>query len=76
MEVDGVQVRVKAAVADNLPVSVLLGTDIPQLGKLLQINPSTIHTDGVEMVVRTCAQVRNEELERSQEAIDETSSDV
>ena len=32
-------VKVKAAVAEKLPASVLLGTDVPQLGKLLLDKP-------------------------------------
>lgn len=44
MELDGVPMRVKAAVADRLPVSVLLGTDVPELGRLLQMNQSTVHS--------------------------------
>ena len=32
-------IQVKAAVAEKLPASVLLGTDVPQLGKLLLCKP-------------------------------------
>jgi predicted aspartyl protease len=32
LEFEGIQMRVKAAVSDSLPVSVLLGTDVPELG--------------------------------------------
>ena len=35
MEVDGRQIQVEAAVSDTLPVSVLLGTDVAELGELL-----------------------------------------
>ena len=35
MEVDGRQIQVEAAVSDTLPVSVLLGTDVVELGELL-----------------------------------------
>jgi len=60
LELDGVQRRMKAAVSDTLPVSVLLGTDVPELGLLLRTNPSTIHTEGVEeaLLVTTRAQSR------------------
>lgn len=34
VEVDGMQLAVRAAVSDSLPVSVLLGTDVPELVKL------------------------------------------
>ena len=41
--------------AEHLPVSVLLGVDVPVLGKLLHKNPSVMHTEGVEeaLVVTT-----------------------
>ena len=48
LELDGVAVQVEAAVSESLPVSVLLGTDVPELGKLLQFNPSTVHSVEVE----------------------------
>ena len=35
MEVDGQQIQVEAAVSDTLPVSVLLGKDVAELGELL-----------------------------------------
>ena len=35
MEVDGTPLWVEAAVSDTLPVAVLLGTDVPELGDLL-----------------------------------------
>ena len=47
MEVGGVAVQVTAAVSDTLPVLVLLGTDVPELGRFLRVNPSSIHTPGV-----------------------------
>ena len=48
MELDGVNVSVKVAVADSLPASVLLGTDVPELGRLLRVNPMAIHLEVVE----------------------------
>ena len=39
LEVEGVPVAVEAAVAKNLPTSVLLGTDVPELGRLLGLKP-------------------------------------
>eukprot|EP00731_Ephydatia_muelleri_P013996 Em0007g1306a len=39
LEVEGVPVAVEAAVAKNLPTSVLLGTDVPELGRLLGFKP-------------------------------------
>ena len=41
LEVEGVPVAIKAAVAKNPPVSVLLGTDVPELGKLLGLKPKS-----------------------------------
>ena len=35
MEIDGRQIQVEAAVSNTLPVSVLLGTDVAELGELL-----------------------------------------
>ena len=56
LELDGMAVEVEAAVSDDLPVSVLLGTDVPELRKLLQSNPSTDHStveDRTLAVMRT-----------------------
>ena len=41
----------KAAVSDTLPVSVLLGTDVPELNRLLRANPSMVRTEGVKEVL-------------------------
>ena len=38
IKLDGVQLQVKAVVADKLPVSVLLGTDVLEINKLLWNN--------------------------------------
>ena len=35
MELEGIKMKVTAAVSDTLPVSVLLGTDVPELRRLL-----------------------------------------
>lgn len=35
MVVDGIPLQVDVAVSDTLPVSMLLGTDVPELGVLL-----------------------------------------
>jgi predicted aspartyl protease len=51
LEFEGIQMRVKAAVSDSLPVSVLLGTDVPELGRLLRSNPRTVHTTVGEALV-------------------------
>ena len=62
LELEGDKVQVVAAVAEHLPVSVLLGVDVPVLGKLLHKNPSVMHTEGVEeaLVVTTRSRARKE----------------
>ena len=35
MEIDGLQFTVRAGISETLPVQVLLGTDVPELFKLL-----------------------------------------
>ena len=50
MEVEWLQVKVQAAVYDRLPVPVLLGTDVPEMGQI-QLLPKTVHTEGVEEVM-------------------------
>ena len=39
LEIDGLSLPVTAAVAERLPVSVLLGTDVPELEKLIGQHP-------------------------------------
>ena len=48
MELDGAKMMVQAAVSDTLPVSVLLGADVPELGRLLKANPSMVRTEGID----------------------------
>lgn len=50
LRVNGVTIPVRAAIAKNLPVSVLLGTDAPELRNLLVMSP-TITEDGQALVV-------------------------
>jgi len=40
---------VKAAVSENFPISVLLRTDVLELGQLLRINPRSVHSEGMVM---------------------------
>ena len=55
----------RAAVSDSLPVSVLLGTDVPELGQLLQGNHVLYHTVGInQALVTTRAQARQEKVEQ------------
>ena len=63
MEVDGVLVNVEAAVSETLSVPVLLGTDVPELTRLLGGGAREESTKDV-MVVVTRAQAR---LQREEE---------
>ena len=64
MELEGVKLQVTAALSDTLPVSILLGTDVPELGGLLRANPHTVHSEGSDQaLVVTRAQVRRNEEE-------------
>ena len=67
---------VTAAVADCLPVSVLLGVDVPVLGKLLHGEPEVMHSHGVEeaLVVTTRSRTRQEEREELERAQKEAMS--
>ena len=42
LDIDGLSLPVTAAVAEKLPVSVLLGTDVPELGKLMNQPPQAL----------------------------------
>ena len=71
LQVEGIPLHIKAAISDTLPVSVLLGTDVPELGQLLRTNPHTIHTVGADealVVIRAKAreleQTRLEQLQK------------
>ena len=52
----------KAAVSDTLPQSVLLGTDVPDLSKLLR-------AEGQEqaLTVVTCSQTKRAEINRTEQ---------
>lgn len=39
VNVDGIEILFRVALSETLPVSVLLGTDIPQLGRLMKVKP-------------------------------------
>ena len=65
VEVEGLELTIRAAISDLLPMSVLLGTDVPELGQLLHGNPTTIHTEGTAhtlVTTRAAARRREEEL--------------
>ena len=67
LRVQGVPVKVEAAVAERLPVDVLLGTDVPELCKLIQertpgrrrVNPNMPRQEDV-MVVLTRARAKQQ----------------
>ena len=67
----------KAAVSEKLPVSVLLGTDMPELGQQLHSNPLAIHTSGIEYaLVTTRAQaqrlVEEDKQQKEKESVVQT----
>uniref|UniRef100_A0A1X7VFV9 Uncharacterized protein n=1 Tax=Amphimedon queenslandica TaxID=400682 RepID=A0A1X7VFV9_AMPQE len=71
MKLGGDRMVVTAAVADCLPVSVLLGVDVLDLGKLLHGEHGVMHSHGVEeaLVVTTRSRARQEkrdELDRDE----------
>ena len=62
MEVNGITLGVRTALSNTLPVLVLLGTDVPQLGQLLSVNPLTVHTVGTgEAMIVTRARAREQQ---------------
>ena len=61
MEVEGKFLEVQAAVADHLPVAVLLGTDVPQLVDLLAGEmQEVVTTDAIVVTSRTAEQGETE----------------
>ena len=48
LHVDEIPLHIKAALSDTLPVSVLLGRDVSELGRLLRTNQHTIHSFGAD----------------------------
>ena len=60
MEIGGVPIKVEAAVSEKLPVSVLLGTDVPQLSTLLGTEIKQAESTDGAMVVVTRAQARRQ----------------
>lgn len=64
INLDGLNFNVRAAVSKPLPMSMLLGTDVPQLEQLLRGNPTRIYSQGVKQaLVTTRSQTRKEEEE-------------
>ena len=60
LELAGKKMKVKAAISENLPASVLLGIDIPELGSLLCSEDLRIVSSGESFVV-TRAQTKKAE---------------
>ena len=73
LKLDGVAVQVEVAVSDSLPVSVLLGTDVPELGELLHSSANTVHS---ALVVTRAQARRDEEEEEARVRRDEESGVV
>ena len=74
VEISGRNFKVEAAVADNLPVQLLLGTDVPQLFKLLgREEPELANVDD-SLVVTTRAKARQQLEERIQQKEKEIAS--
>lgn len=67
MKLGGITLKVTAAVSETLPVSVLLGTDVPELGQWLSTDARAVHSTTMEeaMAVTTRAQARRKEEEAS-----------
>ena len=77
LEVEGEKVQVQAAVSDNLPVSVLLGTDVPKLKKLLRANSNNLQTIGMDAaLVMTRSQVKEKERAEAEMSAKERRSGV
>lgn len=65
VEVDGQMIKVQAAVADYLPVPMLLGTDVPQMQSFLQkgmaVEPNK--QESMEALVGTGARTKDQREE-------------
>ena len=71
LEIDGLPIKVEAAVSETLPVAVLLGRDVPELTQLLGAKDESQEPEEV-MVVVTRAQARQqlgEELLRKEREV-------
>ena len=66
MEIDGLQVCVEAALCKSLPVSVLLGTDVPELFTLLSRVRSQ---EDSGMAVVTRSKLKQQQLEAREEHV-------
>ena len=69
--VSSIPLQVEAAVSTSLPVSMLLGTDVPELNELLQKSPQV-----ADALVMTRAQVRQQDRDQRQQTQTEATCDV
>ncbi len=74
LEVNGRQITVEAAVSDTLPMSVLLGTDNPELAELLVVDRGD--KAGEAFAVTTRAQKKKEERSADQKCMQEEACGV
>ena len=77
VQVDGIEFTIRAALSQTLPVSVLLGTDVPDLGRLLtRRSVGTSHSEPAEAMVVTRAQAREQEKSDADQQLREKASAV
>ena len=77
LEVEGVPVVIKAAVAKDLPVSVLLGTDAPELENLLGLKPRSRRSKRQRALLAvTSARAKREAQEEKERCQKEADSQV
>ncbi len=72
VSVGGRSLEVKAAISETLPMDVLLGTDVPELGELLGLDVEKSEA----MAVTTRAQAREAEQQEEQEAQSDLKSEA
>ena len=75
LELAGKKMMVRAAISENLPASVLLGTDVPELGSLLSVENLKIGRGGDSYAV-TRAQARKDAEEEKARLFTEAISGV
>ena len=66
MEVDGKEMTVEAAVSDTLPMSALLGTDVPELGELLATEDRIEGEEAFAVITRSEAKKQKKEMKESE----------
>ena len=77
VQVDGIEFTIRSTLSQILPVSVLLGTDVPDLGRLLtRPGVGTSHSEPAEAMVVTRAQAREREKADAYQQLREKASAV